>query len=35
VRSVTREVRLAMVDVLGVPVRLMTIRKMSISVPGH
>ena len=35
VRRVRREVRLAMVDECGVPVRLMTIGKMSTSVPGQ
>jgi hypothetical protein len=30
VRSVRREVRLVMVDVWGVPMRLMTMRRMSI-----
>jgi hypothetical protein len=33
VRSVSREVRLAMVNECGVPVRLMTMGKMSTSVP--
>jgi hypothetical protein len=32
VRSVRRDVRLAMVDVLGVPVRVMTMGRMSISI---
>jgi hypothetical protein len=35
VRSVRREVRLAVVDVWGVPVRLMTMERMSISIHGH
>jgi hypothetical protein len=35
VRSVRGEVRLAMVDECGVPVRLMTMGKMSTSVLGH
>jgi hypothetical protein len=35
VRRVRREVRLAMVDVCGVPVRLMTMGRMSTSVPGQ
>jgi hypothetical protein len=33
VRSVRREARLVMVDVWGVPVRLMTMGRMSIKVP--
>jgi hypothetical protein len=35
VRSVSREVRLVMVDVCGVPVRLITMGRMSTSVLGH
>jgi hypothetical protein len=35
VRRVWREVRLAMVDECGVPVRLMTMGRMSTSVPGQ
>jgi hypothetical protein len=35
VRRVSREVRLVMVDECGVPVRLMTMRRMSTSVPGQ
>jgi hypothetical protein len=35
VRAVTREVRLAMVDECGAPVRLMTMGRMSTSVPGQ
>jgi hypothetical protein len=35
VRRVRREVRLAMVDECGVPVRLMTMGRMSTSVPGQ
>jgi hypothetical protein len=35
VRVVSREVRLAMVDECGVPVRLMTMGRMSTSVPGQ
>jgi hypothetical protein len=34
VRRVSREVRLAMVDERGVPVRLRTMGRMSTSVPG-
>jgi hypothetical protein len=34
VRRVSREVRLAMVDECGVPVRLMTMGRMSTTVPG-
>jgi hypothetical protein len=35
VRRVTREVRLAMVDECGVPVRLMTMGRMSTAVTGQ
>jgi hypothetical protein len=35
VRRVRREVRLVMVDECGVPVRLMTMRRMSTSVPSQ
>jgi hypothetical protein len=35
VRNASREVRLAMVDECGVPVRLMTMGRMSTSVPGQ
>jgi hypothetical protein len=35
VRSVSKEVRLVMVDECGVPVRLMTMGRMSTSVPGQ
>jgi hypothetical protein len=35
VRAVIREVRLVMVDECGVPVRLMTMGRMSTSVPGQ
>jgi hypothetical protein len=35
VRRVRREVKLAMVDECGVPVRLMTMGRMSTSVPGQ
>jgi hypothetical protein len=35
VRRVMREVRLAMVDDCGVPVRLMTMGRMSTTVPGQ
>jgi hypothetical protein len=35
VRRVSREVRLVMVDECGVPVRLMTIGRMSTAVPGQ
>jgi hypothetical protein len=35
VRSVSREVRLTMVDECGVPVRLVTMGRMSTSVPGQ
>jgi hypothetical protein len=35
VRRVRREIRLVMVDECGVPVRLMTMGRMSTSVPGH
>jgi len=35
VRRVSREVRLSMVDECGVPVRLMTMGRMSTSVPGQ
>jgi hypothetical protein len=35
VRSVSREMRLTMVDECGVPVRLMTMGRMSTSVPGQ
>ena len=35
VRMVSREVRLSMVDECGVPVRLMTMGRMSTSVPGQ
>jgi hypothetical protein len=34
VRRVRRDVRLVMVDVWGVPVRLMTMGRMSTSIPG-
>jgi hypothetical protein len=35
VRAVSREVRLVMVDECGVPVRLMTMGRMSTNVPGQ
>jgi hypothetical protein len=35
VRSVSREVRLAMMDKCGVPMRLMTMGRMSTSVPSQ
>ena len=35
VRAVSREVRLVMVEECGVPVRLMTIGRMSTTVPGQ
>jgi predicted acyl esterase len=35
VRRVSREVKLAMEDECGVPVRLMKMGRMSTSVPGH
>jgi hypothetical protein len=34
-RSLSKEVKLVMVDECGVPVRLMTMGRMSTSVPGH